>query len=1245
MAARLHNSDAKSTAVRKRIENHRFDDENGEEYRGSKFGGFTDYFRRKKIKLQNLDVELRSSASDNPQIFRGVVAHVNGYTQPSLNDLHTMIVTHGGGFMQYLDGKTAVTHIIASGLTPKKRVEFRRYRIVKPAWVVESVKIGRLLPWDRFRVVDEGVGQKVLTLDGGRVDSQANDQQRGYRDQTNTSWYTSQLKPGANNVRDEGDDGPLDSSQIPQQEIPHHHYGTSRSSEENLTLQAGSKLPRASSGLDDEQTNGDMESLPWNDHPVVPVERKSPDEGGTSSKAELDEHTPNEDIASNVEMSSSNPLAPNLQGMSHLSSNSGPTKSVPDSDATDILAPSKTSKRTHSVVSPLPSKKAKLTAEEHNAILLSDPRMWKSSVLNPDFLKQYYSESRLHHLSHWKANLKSEMQQLAKEKSSSQKARQKSTPGARRYVLHVDFDSFFAAVSLKNAPHYKDQSVVVAHGNGSGSEIASCNYRARDFGIKNGMWMKRAQELCPDLKVLPYDFKAYEEASRSFYDAILDTGGVVQSVSVDEALVDVSELCLNAGGTNGKAVREGSIWREQAQADKIAQELRFNIKSKTGCAVSVGIGGNILLAKVALRRAKPAGQHQVKPEDILDFIGNLAVQDLPGVAYSIGGKLEEIGVKLVKDVRDTSKERLISVLGPKTGEKIWEYSRGIDRTEVGEQVVRKSVSAEVNWGVRFETQAQAEEFVHNLCGELHRRLTDQNVRGRQLTMKIMRRAQDAPLDPPKHLGHGKCDVFNKSVVLGVATNAHDILSRESLSILRGHGFSAGELRGLGVQMTKLEALKDHGDGPLDSSQRRLQFKTTPTKIQAQNVEDPIVDEMDNPHNPNAGCPGLADSNTSGQDQDPLVKPLNTLGTQFLIPSQVDPSVLAELPEDIRSKLISAKRSSPAMLRSNYPSKAELRSVSPIARPRQPDLLPSESQLDPEILAALPSDLKEEILATYHDQSILKHNAQSLLPQSPRKARPIINTKNPSINHSHTSKGRTGLFSRSTNPNHDPHCSTLTQANFVSKVPSKSPSPSTEPSLDPGPPTNIAPDFLHALPSEIRQEVLSHQKRLQLEHASNLTMPDTSDWRTTKDETDSEDPPPERRLRLPPRALKPTFTTHQLTALDELREVVQAWYSEFAVDGPYDEDVEALGRYLKRVVEEERDIAKAIGVVKWMAWVVEEGEVSTAEPGGREFTRRSEVPVEGGGITGAKGRWLDALDMCKMAVQEAVKTRGLGAVEF
>lgn len=73
-------------------------------------------------------------------------------------------------------------------------------------------------------------------------------------------------------------------------------------------------------------------------------------------------------------------------------------------------------------------------------------------------------------------------------------------------------------------------------------------------------------------------------------------------------------------------------------------------------------------------------------------------------------------MKLVKDIRELTKERLVQILGPKTGEKLYEYSRGIDRQELGEQDIRKSISAEVNWGVRFENQQQANDFIASLCG-------------------------------------------------------------------------------------------------------------------------------------------------------------------------------------------------------------------------------------------------------------------------------------------------------------------------------------------------------------------------------------------------------------------------------------------------------------------------------------------------------------------------------------------------
>ncbi|EXJ53829.1 DNA repair protein REV1 [Cladophialophora yegresii CBS 114405] len=1150
MGSRLEKN---SSLVRKRIEGHTFSDEQGEEYEGSKFGGFADYMRRKKIKLQNLDVEIRANSADKPPIFRGVVVHVNGYTQPPLSDLHSLVVSHGGGFLQYLEAKTAATHVIASHLTPKKTVEFGKYRVVKPAWVVDSVKAGKLLPWDAYRLVDEGVTQKVLGFESGHMVSQANSRPRSYKDQSEAGWYATQLRQN--------------------QQDP------------NCPHADPSAMNRAGEGAPTDEVAGDAHF-------------DAPDPPGNGLMHVQD---PLQELGS---------LAPDL------------------------------------TEAPKPDKR-ELTAEEHNSILLSNPHMAKSSTANPDFINQYYRESRLHHLSTWKAELKAQIQARAQEKLSSQQTKPKRAPGARRYIMHVDFDSFFAAVSLQKHPQLVDKPVVIAHGSGPGSEIASCNYPARKYGIKNGMWMKAALSMCPDLKILPYDYHAYEEASRQFYDCVLAVDGVVQSISIDEALVDVSEQCIKAGGSDGKGISEGSLYREQEHVQHLARDLRAAVKEKTGCDVSVGIGGNILLAKVALRKAKPAGQHLIKPDDVLDFIGELTVTDLPGVAWSIGNKLEEIGVKFVKDIRVLTKEKLINTLGPKTGEKIWEYSRGIDKQAVGDQVVRKSVSAEINWGIRFINQQQAEEFVQSLSNELSRRLLEQLVKGRQLTMKIMRKAADAGLDPPKNLGHGKCDTFNKSVVLGVATNDGAVIGKEAITILRSYNFPPGELRGLGVQMQKLEPLKPSAastGGFMDSSQRRLQFKRPQTQTPASPVPseqakmpsartprikdtvDPI-EEVPTPEKPkaNAAILGAADAHPTVEEDDSTQKPLNVSGTQFILPSQIDSAVLAELPADIRNKLapkqksildIMSKSVQPA-LPSNEPLS---RSVSPYI-PDNDAALPNQSQLDPEILAALPPDVREEILAQYKQQGKRSGTPthQSLLPQSPQKPKALGASKKLVV--TPTKKQKTvSLFNKARSKPPADSSSTLIQSNFGPVQRSGGGEPLSNAYLL----GEISESLLDELPKDIRAEIIAEQKRNRMEARSGLYFDPGKRLKVTA-QAEAIDRG-QQKLQLPKLPNKPTFTSRKLSSLPELRDAISAWVREFSVDGdgPDSEDVTALSEYLCKVVSVERDMAKAVAVVNWLGMLLD------YENFDAEDTRLA---------------WEKALEMLKRDVQHAVIERGLPPVVF
>ena len=84
--------------------------------------------------------------------------------------------------------------------------------------------------------------------------------------------------------------------------------------------------------------------------------------------------------------------------------------------------------------------------------------------------------------------------------------------------------------------------------------------------------------------------------------------------------------------------------------------------------MAVGIGPNVLVARLATRQAKPNGQHRVPRSCVMNFLADLPVERLHGVGYRTAEKLTELGVTTVRQLRALSKEMLQRQLGPKQGQ-------------------------------------------------------------------------------------------------------------------------------------------------------------------------------------------------------------------------------------------------------------------------------------------------------------------------------------------------------------------------------------------------------------------------------------------------------------------------------------------------------------------------------------------------------------------------------------------------
>eukprot|EP01036_Dinobryon_divergens_P036854 gene36854-48069_t len=312
------------------------------------------------------------------------------------------------------------------------------------------------------------------------------------------------------------------------------------------------------------------------------------------------------------------------------------------------------------------------------------------------------------------------------------------------------------------------------------------------------MWMATALSLCPELKVLNYDFPLYQQISEQIYTIFLTSAPMVQPVSVDEAYLEYPR---------------GS--------DPISKmtELRRRIVQETGCPASAGSGPNMLMARLATKKAKPNGQRHICSEQVNEVMAQLLVKDLPGVGHQMQQKLDEKNLKLCSDLWAVNRNHLREWFGEATGDYLFHASRGVDDRALQPPAPQKSIGAEVNWGLRFHKMAAAEDFVLQLAVEVHKRLSEAGLKGKTVTMKLKKRSEGENKEPIKFLGCGRCDSLSKSTSFQNATmTSSEAIGSAALTLFRsmmlmsGSGSGSGsaspipvdDLRGMGIQISRLE---------------------------------------------------------------------------------------------------------------------------------------------------------------------------------------------------------------------------------------------------------------------------------------------------------------------------------------------------------------------------------------------------------------------------------------------------------
>ena len=436
-------------------------------------------------------------------------------------------------------------------------------------------------------------------------------------------------------------------------------------------------------------------------------------------------------------------------------------------------------------------KKLENEVKEKEKDLVEDP--WAISIIvekdgripgvagQDDYINYYQQRSRLHLLSAFKSYIKLHFQKHIPPGPTP------SVLGAKM-MLHIDFDAFFISATLLDYPELASQPCCVSHG-GKTSDVASANYPARKRGVKNGMWLKQAQEVCPELKVLPYAFSNYTKTSRTFYDVLKHYSSILIPTSMDEAILDISGL---------------------GDPRKIAEKIKQEIYEQTQLNVTIGLGENVLLAKMANKYAKPNGIALFTPRDILDKYGGSPVNILPGMGYHLSQKLMTMNIKTIGELRAASLPSLTSVLGNKLGITFYNYARGVDnRTVSNDQLVaaRNSVSVHVNYGHRFQSVEDLFTHVFQLFKSTSDKLIELGLAGHTLSVQFNIRQNFAPANPEKYMGSGAVVARSKSVTVTHLLQSVTSIEKLGLPMVQSliTNCSLDDIRGSACTVTRLEA--------------------------------------------------------------------------------------------------------------------------------------------------------------------------------------------------------------------------------------------------------------------------------------------------------------------------------------------------------------------------------------------------------------------------------------------------------
>ena len=284
-----------------------------------------------------------------------------------------------------------------------------------------------------------------------------------------------------------------------------------------------------------------------------------------------------------------------------------------------------------------------------------------------------------------------------------------------RVILHSDMNNCYASIELLHHPELRGRPLAVGgdpearHG-----IVLAKDQLAKKAGVKTGMALWQAREVCPEIQFVPPRMDLYLRFSRLAHEIYGEYTDKQEAFGVDESWLDVTDSCSLKG--DGMTI-----------AAKISRRIKFEL----GITVSIGVSWNKIFAKLGSDYKKPDAITEISRENYRHIVWPLPAEDLLFVGPATKRKLYEYGIRTIGQLAETDPGILSRRLG-KAAYILHAFANGEDQTPVSMENTSapiKSIGNSTTTPRDLVNESDVAIVVYLLAESVAARLRDNHFKG------------------------------------------------------------------------------------------------------------------------------------------------------------------------------------------------------------------------------------------------------------------------------------------------------------------------------------------------------------------------------------------------------------------------------------------------------------------------------------------------------------------------------------